>query len=123
MTDLEIFEKFTSLFIDLDDFHYLLTNKPLLAHYTSIQVLEQIMRNDEMWFSNPLFMNDLQEMRYGIHQGIIQFDQLSSTFRNSRRSAASLHRWFCDRAGISRCPTITGTSNKSVGVILGAGPK
>jgi hypothetical protein len=36
MTDLEIFEKFTSLFIDLDDFHYLLTNKPLLAHYTSI---------------------------------------------------------------------------------------
>lgn len=30
--------------------------KPLLpAHYTSVQVVEQILRNDEIWFGNPLY--------------------------------------------------------------------
>lgn len=76
MTDLDLIRQFTPLFVDLDDFQYLLGNRPLLAHYTSIQVLEKIMKNEEMWFSNPLFMNDLEEMRFGIHQGIILFDQL-----------------------------------------------
>jgi hypothetical protein len=28
---------------------------PLLAHYTSLEVLEKIMKNNEIWFSNPLF--------------------------------------------------------------------
>lgn len=76
MTDQEILQKFSSLFIDLDDFQYLLTKKPLLAHYTSIHALEKIMRNEEIWFSNPLFMNDLQEIRFGIQHGIIAFDKL-----------------------------------------------
>ncbi len=43
--------------------------RPLLAHYTSITVLEKILRTDEVWFSNPLVMNDLQEVRFGITQG------------------------------------------------------
>lgn len=76
MTDVEVLQQFTSLFMDLDDFQYLLNEKPLLAHYPSIPVLEKILRDDEMWFSNPLFMNDLEEMRFGMHQGVIQFDQL-----------------------------------------------
>src|SRR5713226_9148195 len=42
---------------------------PLLAPYTSIRVLENILLTDEIWFSNPLFMNDLQEMRFGLGQG------------------------------------------------------
>jgi hypothetical protein len=43
--------------------------RPLLAHYTSVAVLEAILRNDEVWLSNPLFMNDVQEVRFGITEG------------------------------------------------------
>jgi len=45
------------------------TKKPLLAHYTSISVMESILANNEVWLSNPLVMNDLQEVRFGINQG------------------------------------------------------
>ncbi len=41
----------------------------LFAHYTSIESLEKIISNDEIWFSNPLFMNDLDELKFGINQG------------------------------------------------------
>lgn len=43
--------------------------RPLLAHYTSITAIEQIMGNNEIWFSNPLFMNDLEELRFGMQEG------------------------------------------------------
>jgi hypothetical protein len=42
---------------------------PLLAHYTSIKVMENVVQTSEVWFSNPLFMNDLQEMRFGLNLG------------------------------------------------------
>ncbi|KRP96416.1 hypothetical protein AOQ72_19115 [Bradyrhizobium yuanmingense] len=41
-------------------------NPILLAHYTSVQVVEQILKNDEIWFANPLYMNDLEELRLGL---------------------------------------------------------
>jgi len=41
-----------------------------LAHYTTISNLEKIMAAEEFWFSNPLFMNDLQELRLGLNQGM-----------------------------------------------------
>jgi len=44
--------------------------KPLLAHYTSLSVLENIVKNNEIWFSNPLFMNDLEELKFGINTGM-----------------------------------------------------
>ncbi|HEY1090112.1 MAG TPA: DUF2971 domain-containing protein, partial [Burkholderiaceae bacterium] len=44
--------------------------RPLFAHYTSIGTLEGIMRSDEVWFSNPLYMNDLEELRFGLNEGI-----------------------------------------------------
>jgi hypothetical protein len=44
--------------------------KPLLAHYTSIAVLEQMLKSNEIWLSNPLFMNDHEEVRFGIENGI-----------------------------------------------------
>ncbi len=47
--------------------------RPLLAHYTSIAVFEQMMANDEMWFSNPLFMNDKEELRFGMVTGANEF--------------------------------------------------
>ncbi len=43
---------------------------PLLAHYTSIQTLEKILSNDEIWFSNPLFMNDRDEVSFGVRNGV-----------------------------------------------------
>ncbi len=51
-------------------------NQPLLAHYTSIQVMESILKNSEIWFSNPLFMNDLQEMRFGLNEGTTFFSNM-----------------------------------------------
>ena len=47
--------------------------RPLLAHYTSISTLEGILSSEEIWFSNPLFMNDLQELRFGLLEGLQSF--------------------------------------------------
>jgi Protein of unknown function (DUF2971) len=98
MDDAQIFKMFEPLFVDLlegDSFH---AEKPLLAHYTSIPVLEAILRNNEIWFSNPLFMNDIEELRFGVHVGAIlfltsaeiesacdnkeRFDRLKATFKH-----------------------------------------
>lgn len=57
------------LFADLNDHRGWLKENPLLAHYTSVPVLEQIMKSNEIWMSNPLFMNDLHELRFGLLQG------------------------------------------------------
>lgn len=53
-------------------------NPLLLAHYTSVQVVEQILRNDEIWFANPLYMNDLQEMRAGVFLGMENFPEFAN---------------------------------------------
>jgi hypothetical protein len=46
------------------------TERPLhMAHYTTLNTLEKIITSNELWFSNPLFMNDLQEMRWGVQKG------------------------------------------------------
>ncbi|MEP2030673.1 MAG: DUF2971 domain-containing protein [Paracoccaceae bacterium] len=46
------------------------SNAPLLAHYTSLANLEKILSQDEVWLSNPLFMNDLEEVRFGVNNGV-----------------------------------------------------
>jgi hypothetical protein len=53
-----------------------------LAHYTSISVLEKIISNNELWFSHPRFMNDHEEMLFGIREGIriVQEASVGSTF-------------------------------------------
>lgn len=61
------------LFADLDATPQFYDQKPLLAHYTSIGALEAILRNNEFWFSNPLYMNDLEEVRFGINEGVNAF--------------------------------------------------
>jgi hypothetical protein len=43
---------------------------PLLAHYTSMVTLERIAETGELWFSNPLYMNDVDELRYGMTLGL-----------------------------------------------------
>jgi Protein of unknown function (DUF2971) len=49
------------------------TDPPLLAHYTSLHVAEQIIKNEEIWLSHPFYMNDLEELRFGMQQGIQHF--------------------------------------------------
>ena len=57
---------FAPLFADLQDEQDYPQQRPLLAHYTSVETFEQILKVDQIWFSNPLFMNDWQEVRWGI---------------------------------------------------------
>lgn len=70
MDDTTISQLFSPLWDDVKKEDEFYNRKPLLAHYTSIQVLESILKNDEIWFSNPLFMNDLKEVRFGILEGV-----------------------------------------------------
>jgi hypothetical protein len=74
-TAAEVGTVFTTLWNDIEQEKTFPQKRPLLAHYTSIGTLESIMRNDEIWFSNPLFMNDLQELRFGIVEGANAFRQ------------------------------------------------
>jgi hypothetical protein len=43
--------------------------RPKLAHYTTLQTLESILTGRQLWLSNPLYMNDHQEMRAGLNLG------------------------------------------------------
>ncbi len=64
---------FEQLYSDLIGEDTYPNNRPLLAHYTSIATLEAIMKNNEMWLGNPLFMNDYEELRFGINEAAISF--------------------------------------------------
>jgi hypothetical protein len=46
---------------------------PLLAHYTSISNFDCIIDGEELWFANPLNMNDSDELIFGINQGAAEF--------------------------------------------------
>jgi hypothetical protein len=62
-------EPFRVMLDDLNDIKLLTAENPLLAHYTSMQVLSRILETEEIWMSNPLFMNDTEEMIFGLQQG------------------------------------------------------
>ena len=47
--------------------------RPLLAHYTSVDVFEKIISGNELWFSNPLYMNDWEELQFGMKSGAEAF--------------------------------------------------
>jgi hypothetical protein len=68
-----IWEQFQALYDDLDFNEHFPSAQPLLAHYTSIETLENIVRSDQLWFSNPLYMNDVDELRFGIREGAARF--------------------------------------------------
>lgn len=68
--DLQVVRLFEPLWADLKPENQFYNKKPLLAHYTTLATLEQILLNNELWFSNPLYMNDLEEIRFGIVHGL-----------------------------------------------------
>jgi hypothetical protein len=66
MEDAEIIKLFESLYSDISPETQFAHKKPLLAHYTTIQTIEKIISSKELWFSNPLYMNDVEEVRFGL---------------------------------------------------------
>ncbi|OKO69371.1 DUF2971 domain-containing protein [Bradyrhizobium sp. AS23.2] len=69
MDDDAIVRMFQPLWADLRPEDTFVAKRPLLAHYTTVQTLEKILANNEIWLSNPLFMNDIEEVRFGVIQG------------------------------------------------------
>jgi hypothetical protein len=81
--------------------------RPLLAHYTSIEVVESVLTTNELWFSNPLLMNDLEEVQFSVEmalqlvsssteiqvacQSMERFANLSGAFRNCYTRLAHDH--------------------------------
>ena len=75
MDDSEVWSLLDPLFADplfadpfMDENRFSNTT-PILAHYTSMKIVESILANDEIWFSNPLLMNDSEELRFGYIHG------------------------------------------------------
>lgn len=64
---------FQPLWSDIDSGSTFPEKRPFLAHYTSIATLESVVSNDEMWFSNPLNMNDMSELRFGMLSALEAF--------------------------------------------------
>lgn len=58
------------LYSDLDTPDDYPNARPLLAHYTSLENLEKILDSEQIWLSNPLLMNDLEEVRFGVLNGM-----------------------------------------------------
>jgi hypothetical protein len=74
MTNEELDARLLLLSDDLNYFDYIRDNRALFAHYTSIQVLESIIKTEQVWFSSPLLMNDKQEMLHGLDLGTRLFN-------------------------------------------------
>lgn len=71
MTDDEIWKYFSSgMLEELQPFDRFEAERPLLVHYTATETLELILKNNEIWFSNPLYMNDPEELRAGFEFGL-----------------------------------------------------
>jgi Protein of unknown function (DUF2971) len=73
----QLLDLFAPLHSDLTNMATITDRPNFLAHYTSLEVLEKIIQHNELWFSHPFFMNDVQEMRFGIAEGCKVFDAFS----------------------------------------------
>jgi hypothetical protein len=62
-----------SLWSDYDSELEFPSQTPLLAHYTSINNFDCIIDGEELWFANPLNMNDSDELIFGMKQGTAEF--------------------------------------------------
>jgi hypothetical protein len=88
----ELIGLFNSLYADIREEDRFDRAKPLLAHYTSLDALEKILSSDEIWFSNPLYMNDLDEVRFGFFHGARHFKE-SSVIGEALRTANRQERF------------------------------
>jgi hypothetical protein len=74
MSDDEIRDLFDPLWAEVQGEDSFPNKRPLLTHYTSMPVLEEVLRNKEIWFSHPLLMNDHQEVTFGLNAAAQLFD-------------------------------------------------
>ncbi|BCX45740.1 DUF2971 domain-containing protein [Salmonella enterica subsp. enterica] len=58
------------LWSDLREDEHFPAVRPLLAHYTSLSTMESIFRGEEIWMSHPFLMNDDEELKWGIVEGV-----------------------------------------------------
>ena len=95
---------------DIDPAKSYPARRPLLAHYTSLPVLEKILLNKEIWMSHPLLMNDREEMQLIIDAGANgiamwpqlrsacgtqeRYDHLIQSFNTTRREYISFARHY-----------------------------
>jgi hypothetical protein len=96
-----VWAAFRSLWSDIGPDQSFFEQKPLLAHYTSMGALEKIVSSNQMWFANPLFMNDVEEVRFGINEGTNCFLQdetirttLGDTYDKFEDALLRAHSWF-----------------------------
>ncbi|CAN7190844.1 DUF2971 domain-containing protein [Trinickia sp. LjRoot230] len=66
--------------------------RPLIAHYCSITTLEAIVKNEQFWFSNPLYMNDYEELVFGLANSRSRFLQNISV-RNALKTPERYDRF------------------------------
>jgi hypothetical protein len=69
------------LWKDFDDEAEFPSQTPLLAHYTSIDNFNRIVDGKELWFANPLKMNDSEELIFGMNQGAVEFRKNESLIK------------------------------------------
>jgi Protein of unknown function (DUF2971) len=92
MDDEAIANLFQVLYSDIPEEDQFYVTKPLLAHYTSLEALEKILQSNEVWLSNPLFMNDLDEVKFGVMNGVASIKS-SETVRTALKTEVR-HRIF-----------------------------
>lgn len=73
MTNLAVADFSQALWGDYDHKGNFPELRPLLAHYTSINTLEKIVNNEEIWLSHPMYMNDQEELMFGMNTGAEYF--------------------------------------------------
>jgi hypothetical protein len=86
-----IWRYFDELYADFNDSDSFYNRKPLLAHYSTTSVVEQILKNNEIWLGSPLLMNDVEEVRFGINLGtqvFLSHPPLRDILSNSASTAA-----------------------------------
>jgi hypothetical protein len=104
-----IVAKYDPLHQPFDCSDRLRNDPPLLAHYTSVQVAEQIIKNEEIWLSHPFYMNDLEELRFGMFQGIQQFPIFAQAAAGTPARAQLLLNWFMHYVGHMNETTLVDT--------------
>jgi len=85
------------------------SNPPLLAHYTSVEVAEQIIKNEEIWLSHPFYMNDLEELRFGMLLGIQRFPAHVETLNETPQRKKALLDAFAHFVGYMNEQTLVDT--------------
>jgi len=68
--------------------------RPLLAHYTSLSVLEAIAAHGEVWMSHPLLMNDTQELIGGLDAARTVFLKSAPLQEGLGERAMEFLRWY-----------------------------